>query len=96
MNTEDEYAHLATTPLAFFKFRVDKAGKETNPSPLDGLDYCEADTHQVGTSTRGTPNRISVAAYTGDPSYLMGYGAKDPTSAAESMKRENERASFGI
>lgn len=86
----DEYEHLGRHPLASFRYR------DGQPSPLDGLDFCEADTHQVGTSTRGMPNRISVAAYTGDPSYLIGYGAKDPSSAAEHMRRENERASFGI
>lgn len=91
-----EYDHLDREMLGHFMHRIDKRGDEVNPSPLDGARYCEADTHKIGTSSRGMPNRVMVAAFTGDREYLTLHGAKDPTEIAERLKRDSERASFAI
>lgn len=71
-----EYDHLSKTPLARFR------GKGT---PLDHLDFCEADTHAIGTFAQGSPNRAQIAAFTGDPGYLTLHGNADCTHWAKKL-----------
>lgn len=80
-----EYDHLSTRVLGQFKERRAPRGENTHPSPLDGLDFCEADTHLIGSDAQGTPNRVQIAAFTGDPRYLTLYGNADCTHFAKKL-----------
>lgn len=55
------------------------------PSPLDGCTYCMKDLVEIGKDAMGVPNRFSVAAFTGDPSYLTLHGNADPTRIARKI-----------
>jgi hypothetical protein len=54
-------------------------------SPLDGLTYCAADMIEIGADTPGRPNRVLIAAYTGDPRYLTLHGNADPSALAAQL-----------
>lgn len=80
-----EYGHLRYETLGQFKERRDPTGRNIYPSPLDGLNYCDADFLEIGKETQGTPNRAQIAAHTGDPSFLALYGNADPTHWARKL-----------
>jgi len=81
-----EFAALGTEVLGHFKRRTDPGGVNTYPSPLDELAYCYLDTVEIGTETQGFPNRLAVAAYTGEPAYLTLHGNADPSHWAARMR----------
>jgi hypothetical protein len=83
--TTSEYDHLSRRVLGQFQERRAPRGENTHPSPLDGLDFCEADTHLVGTTQQGTPNRAQIAAFTGDPRYLTLYGNEECAALAKKL-----------
>lgn len=83
MSDDFSDAHLERVAIGTFKYRAGPDGIPTNPSPLDGLHYCALDLREIGGTQDGNPNRISVAAFTGDIEYLALYGAKDPTPIAK-------------
>lgn len=85
--TRDDFsdAHLERVAIGTFKYRAGPDGRPCNPSPLDGLDYCSRDLREIGGTKDGNPNRISVAAYTGDKSYLTLHGDRDPSEIAKTL-----------
>lgn len=83
-----DYSHLDEHVLGHFRPRQDKDGRQRGPSTLDGYGFCNADLLEIGGNgeQRGFPNRISVAAYTGDKAYLTLYGNRDPSAPAEALR----------
>lgn len=85
----NDYSHLDLEPLGCLRPRQDRDGTRHAPDLLDGRDYCNADLLRIGGDgeTRGLPNRLSVAAFTGDPSYLALHGNRDPHDALALMRQ---------
>lgn len=86
MRREGEYDHLDRETVGCFKSRRGADGrKDREEGPLDYLNFCVADTIEIGGTERGFPNRITIAAYTGDVTYLTQHGNRDPSSWAKKL-----------
>lgn len=76
--------NLDLEPVGKFRRRV--VGGVHQDSPLDGLEYCNADLNEIGTDQHGFPNRVAVAAFTQRPEFLTLHGAADPTVWANKLR----------
>lgn len=79
-------AHLERVAIGQFRRRTGPDGRVLSESPLDGKSYCSRDLREVGKQADGFPNRVSIAAYTGDPAYLTLHGDRDPREWAAKLQ----------